>query len=210
MPRLFERTQAKAPAKGVDGLFENYKEAGDDVIGPEGIERLCSDLGVSPTDRRVLVMAWIMGAKRMGFFSRQEFLHGCRTVGASTLAQLKKALPKLDAAIAAPDAFQGFYTFAFQFCLTEPGQKIIDMETAVEMIKIVLPHGRFVPEFCEFLETQTDYKKMNSDQWSTFLKFSHEVHPDMSNANENPSWPLLLDNFVEWYGRRAAIKEGES
>ena len=181
-----------------------------DVIGPEGVERLCTDLGVSPADRRVLVMAWIMGAKRMGFFSRQEFIHGLRVLGASTLPQLKKSLPKLDTAIATPSAFQTFYHFAFQYCLTEPGQKIIDVETATEMLQVVLPQGRFVPEFCEFLNTQTDYKKMNADQWSNFLRFSIEVHPDMSNATENPAWPQLLDNFVEWHEHRTPVQGGES
>lgn len=33
----------------------------------------------------------------------------------------------------------------------EPGQKIIDVDTAAQMLALVLPSGRFVPEFCAFL-----------------------------------------------------------
>jgi hypothetical protein len=32
----------------------------------------------------------------------------------------------------------------------------------------------------------------------SFLRFSREVSPDLSNYADNPAWPLLLDNFVEW------------
>ena len=48
----------------------------------------------------------------------------------------------------------------------EPGQKIVDSETAAQMLQLVLPGGRFVEPFCSFLTQQKDYKKVNADQWS--------------------------------------------
>ena len=163
---------------------------------------MCTDIALAPSDRRVLVFAWLTKAERMGFFTKEEFRRGCSRLSVTSLAQLKKSLPKLDAAIANPTSFASFYSFAFDYCLTDPGQKIIDVETAAEMLQIALPDGRFVPAFCEFLTTQTDYKKLNSDQWNNFLKFSREVALDFSNAEDNPAWPVLLDNFVEWASRR--------
>lgn len=50
--------------------------------------------------------------------------------------------------------------------LQEPGQKIIDSETAAQMLQLVLPQGRFVDSFCTFLTQQKDYKKVNADQWA--------------------------------------------
>ena len=44
-----------------------------------------------------------------------------------------------------------------------------------------------------------EYKKVNRDQWNNFLRFSREVRTDLSNSGDNPAWPLLLDNFVDWY-----------
>ncbi|KAL4534105.1 hypothetical protein Ndes2526B_g07019 [Nannochloris sp. 'desiccata'] len=46
---------AKAPpkAQGLEGLFLHYADQNEEVIGPEGIELLCNDLGISPSDRRV-------------------------------------------------------------------------------------------------------------------------------------------------------------
>ena len=82
-----------------------------------GVEKLCKDLGVAPSDRRVLLLVWQMGAQRMGFLSRDEFARGCQALGATSIAQLKKAMPKLDSMIAHKDAFLEFFLFAFKFCL---------------------------------------------------------------------------------------------
>lgn len=197
-------TSPKAGSKDVsklDALFNAYrgKDSEDaDVMGPEGVEKLCTDLKVDPSDRLVLLLAWKMGAQKMGYFTRSEFKCGLSELGATTVAQLKKALPSLAAEVQAAHTLEEFHKFAFQFCLTEPGQKIVDSETAAQMLQLVLPGGRFVEPFCSFLTQQKDYKKVNADQWSNFLRFSREVSPDLSNYADNPAWPLLLDNFVDW------------
>lgn len=149
-----------------------------------------------------------MGCDRMGYFSKEQFFTGCQRLNAKTLAQLKKALPQLDAIVSTPSNFHSFYSFAFRFCLNE-GQKILERDTAIEMLKLLLPEGRFVPEFCEYISVQSEYKFLNMDQWVNFLKFSIEVREDMSNAGDNPAWPLLIDNFVDWHTTRAAAEGGE-
>ncbi|PSC73760.1 DCN1 4 [Micractinium conductrix] len=204
-------TSPKAGSKDVsklDSLFNAYRDPGssEDVIGPEGVEKLCHDLKVDPTDRLVLLLAWKMGAVKMGFFSREEFKAGLSELGVTAMAALRKALPGLAGEVRHPHAFESFHAFAFRFCLTEPGQKIVDVETAAQMLPLVLPEGRFVAPFCEFLTQQNDYKKMNLDQWNNFLRFSREVAPDFSNVDDNPAWPVLLDNFVEW--QREQMQEG--
>jgi hypothetical protein len=43
----------------IDAFFSQYADKFDETsIGPDGIEALCQDLGVSPTDIRVLLLAW--------------------------------------------------------------------------------------------------------------------------------------------------------
>lgn len=32
----------------------------------------------------------------------------------------------------------------------------------------------------------------------SFLRFSREVHEDLSNCHDNPAWPVVLDNFIEY------------
>ena len=64
--------------------FEEYYDPADNQIGPEGIEKLCSALGVDPSDVLVLVLAWIMEAKQMGYITRDEWNKGAAALGAST------------------------------------------------------------------------------------------------------------------------------
>lgn len=80
---LMTNLQKRRKSDPVD-LFENYKgilkigikimmvkyifnwneflEQDEDRIGPDGIERLCKDLDISPTSITILILAWKMGA----------------------------------------------------------------------------------------------------------------------------------------------------
>lgn len=54
--------------------------------------------------------------------------------------------------------------------MQEPGQKIIDVDTAATMLQLVLPGQPFVEPFCEYLHLQGDYKKLTMDQWTGFFR----------------------------------------
>lgn len=62
-----------------------------------------------------------MGAQKMGYFSRGEFTSGFAALGANSIAQIKKALPSLEAAVRQPAALAEFYAYSFRFCLTVSG-----------------------------------------------------------------------------------------
>ena len=67
----------------------------------------------------MLLLAWKMGAQRMGFFARDEFCRGMGALGAASVDKLRKALPKLEEEVDAdPEAFASFFAFAFRFCCT--------------------------------------------------------------------------------------------
>lgn len=44
--------------------------------GPEGMEKFCEDIGVEPENVVMLVLAYKMGAKQMGYFTQEEWLKG--------------------------------------------------------------------------------------------------------------------------------------
>lgn len=189
----------------VDQLFRQYADKSEeDTIGPDGVERLCKDLCMDPTDIQILLLAWKLQAARMGYFTLDEWRRGMKALRVDSLDKLKKALPALQHEVAASYAFRDFYQFAFQYCLTEPRQKTLDVETASTMLSLVLQNRPHCRSFLSFLEEQTEYKALNLDQWNAFLRFSEEVKPDLSNYDENLAWPLLLDNFVEWTRRGAS------
>lgn len=182
-----------------NGFFEAYSNPATDIIEPDGIERFCADINVDPSDRKVLLLAWKMRAKRMGYFTREEFQSGIAVLKATSAASVQRALPSLETEVDCnPDAYRDFCTFAFKYCLTEVSQKLIDIDTAITMLTIVMPQDPLVPRFCEFLKEQTEYKVVNFDQWTSFLRFSQEMKPDLSDYKEEDAWPILLDNFVAW------------
>lgn len=44
--------------------------------GPEGMERFCQDIGVEPENVVMLVLAYKMNARQMGFFTQSEWTKG--------------------------------------------------------------------------------------------------------------------------------------
>lgn len=84
-------------------------------------------------------------------------------------------------------------------CYREKDQRSLDINTAKCMLGLLL--GKIwplFPVFHQFLE-QSKYKVINKDQWCNVLEFSRTINLDLSNYDEDGAWPVLLDEFVEWY-----------
>ncbi|XP_023918560.1 uncharacterized protein LOC112030110 isoform X1 [Quercus suber] len=185
----------------IDQLFDSYANKDLGLIDPEGVETLCSDMGVQHTDVRILMLAWKMKAKKQGYFSKDEWRTGLKALKVDNLEKLKKALPTLETEVMTPPNFEDFYAFAFKYCLTEEMQKCVDVETICELLNLVLG-SQFcaqVDSITEYLKFQSDYRVLTMDQWVNFYRFCHEISfPDLHNYDSDQAWPLILDSFVEW------------
>jgi hypothetical protein len=56
----------KNPPKNIDNsekLFNNYKDEDKNMIGPENIERLCEDIGISPVEIEILIIVFYFKPK---------------------------------------------------------------------------------------------------------------------------------------------------
>ncbi|XP_022731674.1 DCN1-like protein 4 isoform X1 [Durio zibethinus] len=195
---------SKAKTKGmekIDRLFDSYANSSLGMIDPDGIESLCSDLGVDYTDVRILMLAWKLKAEKQGYFTQDEWRTGLKALGVDSLSKLKKALPELENEVGKPSNYEDFYSYAFRYCLTEEKQKSVDIESICELLNLVLG-AQFRPQvdlLIEYLKVQSDYKVINLDQWNNFLRFCKEISfPDLENYDASQAWPLILDNFVEW------------
>ncbi|ESQ27109.1 hypothetical protein EUTSA_v10019089mg [Eutrema salsugineum] len=191
----------------IDQLFNQYANTSSRVIDPEGIEKLCSNLEVSHTDIRILMLAWKMKAEKQGYFTLDEWRRALKSLRADTMRKLRKALPELEKEVRVPSNFADFYAYAFRYCLTEEKQKSIDVETICQLLDIVLgsTFRAQVDYFVDYLKIQNDYKVINMDQWMGFYRFCNEISfPDMTNYNPELAWPLILDNFFEWMREKQA------
>ncbi|XP_078438207.1 defective in cullin neddylation protein (DUF298) [Wolffia australiana] len=185
----------------IDALFHAYSDSSSGLIGPEGIESLCSDVGVDHTDVRILMLAWKMRAEKQGYFSLDEWRTGFKALRSDTISKLKRAMSELEKEVMTSKNFPDFYSYAFRYCLTDERQKAVDIECACELLSLILGslYHPQISRLVEYLKLQTDYKGINMDQWMGFIRFCKEINfPSLDNYNSALAWPLILDNFVEW------------
>ncbi|KAH3745012.1 DCN1-like protein 4/5 [Pelomyxa schiedti] len=199
-------TPAPTPKKKIDGfdpedleaMFKQFETPpGEGKIGPDGIEQLCTELGVVPEDISVLVLAWHLNAQEMGFFSREEFIGGLEKLKIDNIVKFRAQMTVFRDELNDFTKFREVYRFAFFFA-KEKESKILDIGAVDPMLKL-LTEGRypFTPTFREFLQ-DTGKKSMNLDQWTNFLDFSRSVKKDFAGYDETSAWPVLLDEYVEW------------
>jgi DCN1-like protein 1/2 len=147
----------------------------------------------------MIVFAWKCEAAQVGQFTREEFQKGMAAIGAETTSQLAVRIPQLRQELNDNVNFRQFYSFSFDFALTE-NMKILERDNAVEVWKVVFSQGetfQHLPLWLEFLDAQ-DIKGVTKDTWMMLLEFSRTVNPSMSNYDEDGAWPSVIDEFVEW------------
>ncbi|CAK8563543.1 unnamed protein product [Lathyrus sativus] len=185
----------------IDFLFELYANKSIGLIDPDGIEALCKDVNVDHTDVRMLILAWKLKAEKQGYFTKDEWRKGLKCLGVDTHPKLKKAINGLKKEVTVPECFEDFYSYAFQYCLTEDKQRSIDIETICELLTVVL--GSEFPSqvnlLIEYLKIQNDYRALTRDHWGSFYRFFKEVSfTELQKYDSSQAWPVIIDNFVEW------------
>lgn len=191
--------------KKCETWFNKYAEKGGkaQIIGPEGIEQFCDELGVDPDDIVMLVVAWKLSAENMGFFKLTEWQSGMHCLGCDNMQKLKAKLDSLRAHLKDNTHFKKIYRYAFDFC-RDKDQRSLDIETGKAMLSLLL-HD-FWPQLDVFLEylRQTKYKVINRDQWNSILEFIRTVDTSFKNYDVEGAWPVMLDEFVEYVKNKDA------
>ncbi|GIY73609.1 DCN1-like protein 3 [Caerostris darwini] len=183
----------------VNAFFELYKDPHENAILAEGIERLCSDLGVQPEDFRVLLLAWKCNAKHMFCFTKEEFFTGCRTMKVDCVQDIQSRFPEMVAEVRCPDKFKDLYRFTYKFGL-EPEQRVLQSEMAIQLWKLVFCNNKpaILHRWLTFLIKHPSIRGISRDTWNMFLNFSESVGEDLSSYDDTAAWPSLFDDFVEF------------
>lgn len=75
-------------------------------------------------------------------------------------------------------------------------QRSMDIETAKQMLHLLLgKQWHMYPEFADFLQ-QSKYKVINKDQWCNILEFSRTISGDLSNYDVDGACKLLINHLI--------------
>ncbi|XP_052795758.1 DCN1-like protein 5 [Mya arenaria] len=178
--------------------FHEYTGPDEDTLGPEGMEKFCEDIGVEPENIVMLSLAYKLDARSMGFFTLAEWLKGMTEIQCDCIAKIRQKLEYLRSLLEDMVQFKNIYRYAFDFA-RDKDQRSMDIDTAKAMLTLLL--GKKWPLFTSFHQylDQSKYKVINKDQWCNILEFSRSIFPDLSNYDEDGAWPVMLDEFVDWY-----------
>ncbi|XP_026749005.1 DCN1-like protein 5 [Galleria mellonella] len=168
-----------------------------DVLGPEGMEKFCEDLGVDPENVVMLVIAYKMGAKQMGYFTQEEWLKGLTELQCDSVQKLQNKLDYLRNLLNDPYVFKAVYRYSYDFA-RDKDQRSLETGTARALLGVLLPRWPLRPPLAEFLQRERRYRVVNRDQWCNILEFSRTVDAQLATYDADGAWPVMLDEFVEW------------
>lgn len=179
-----------------------------DLMGYGGVEKMCEDIGLGLDDVSLLIMAWHLGASRVGYFTREEWMK-LSNFGITNMETLKTRVPQFPKDVENPDNKKRLFMFTFNYVRETPETKVIPVDLAEAYIRLLLPNSPHTDPFCNYLLEQKNdpkgYRAINLDQWKMWYEFSHTVPVDLSNYDESGAWPLVIDNYV--INRRTQLEE---
>ena len=188
----------------------------------EGTQRYLAAIDVSLEDISALIAQEVVQSPSMGEITREGFLNGWSTLGCDTLDKQKTLIRNRRAQLAAPanrPTLKKIYKHTFKLLLTQPSQKTITKDTAVEIWQVFFnspslswrtPKHDWIGLWMEFLD-QSSTKGVNLDVWDQTFKFVEEVLRDetLSWWDEMASWPGIIDEFIEWLKDNKGIGKKE-
>jgi len=208
-PRMVRKSarQPNVNKRALKQLYLKYCEplptpapdgATDGITGDKFLQ-LFKDISVDPAaDVAALALAAACNAVEMGVFRRREFICGCTALEADTLEDLRDKMPEIRANVLNGKTLPEVYTYTFSIALESPS-KVLPLEEAEQYWALLLRDWPLREHFCSWANRHMKGKAINRDLWTMMLKLATEVPADLSTYDENPAWPVVFDEFVEYY-----------
>jgi len=179
-------------------VFNKYCERddkGSSSINTDGMIKFLDDLNLSHDSILVLIIAWKFNAQTHCVFTKDEFLNGMTKLNCVSTDSLRLQLETIQNELYDPSSFQEFYKFTFNY-VNDRGA--ISLDDAIIYWNIVMKgRFKFLDWWCEFVKGHYAFA-VKKHIWMALLDFSNEIDDTFSNYNSDDSWPVLVDDFVEW------------
>lgn len=192
----------KAAEKGMEKMFDAYRDAETDCIALEGVVQLFIDLQVDLDDVVTLAAASQLEQQDAKDFviTRRSFVRGCKEMGVDSMDKFQTVLPELRERMAIDDDFfKHVYSFTFRFARPE-GQRAVPLGVAVDMWRLLLVDNRFqlLDPWISYLESSTS-RPVQKDTWNMILDFLRYQRTDEKLEQYGPelAFPTIIDQFVD-------------
>ena len=127
----------------------------------------------------MLVLFYVCGSHTYGEITKEELACGLKKFGIRNKDQWKSwytyahisSVTKLTEIAAREDEseYLKFHTFTYKYHLVQPGQKVLGIDTAIPLLKLVmLKHFPMCEKFIQFL-IATGKQVLTFDQWANTL-----------------------------------------
>lgn len=182
------------------------------------------DIGVDLQDVTSFIASFIVLSPSVGEITKAGFVDGWMGLTCDTIAKQKAQVATFKNMIgdSQRDLMDKVYKHAFKLVLSNPGQRIVEKETCIDMWRIFFvppsfdwstPRTLWLDLWLKFVEEHSSAKGINADLWNQVLKFARASVKDdtLSFWSEEQSWPALIDEFVAYVKEiRASSTGGES
>jgi hypothetical protein len=180
-------------------LFEHYS-SNHQLISLDGILRFCTDLSIEPDSYEVLLFCFLCRAKQMYSLTKEEFIHGLKTLGnhIDNLIDLRTALFNCNISSYEKE----FYLWTYHFGLID-GQRCLTIQNAVSLWRLFYSKNVSKPlildQWLNYLEIEDIPKSITCDTWTIFPQFAKFIQLNgYESYDDNEAWPCLFDGFVEY------------
>lgn len=169
------------------------------------------------------MMAYLWKVENFGEISKTEFINAFVNNSCNSLVQMRDYLKHQFAVLLnTPAKYRDFYRWVFDFIKETKERKTIETESAIEMWNVTLYNWKYIKDFVEYCTLNAPIpeaepvnpsspnvkvvpkkvnknliKSVSKDVWDQILVFSYEDF--RTNFDDSGAWPILIDQFVQWY-----------
>ncbi|KAL0226813.1 hypothetical protein P9112_014137 [Eukaryota sp. TZLM1-RC] len=196
-------TRSPVPMEDMSQMESVFHKYATDIEGTktilfEGFSQLAEDVGIDPGNIRWLVFLWKSEAAIMGEITEEEFIRGCRKVGALNLPHFSQKLADMLHYIEDNRSFKQFYKWLFDYLKVDPEHKSVTVDNAVHAWRLVLTdRWSLTEDWCNFVSQQSKLKVVTRDLWNELLSFIETVGNDLTKWSADDAWPSAIDQFCE-------------